>query len=74
MCRTFHQDGVPEEWVLWNLFTFTLEDRARKWYHVASVEAGGDWKTRSEVHYKILFSTKSAQVEKRNLGFHATRE
>jgi len=53
VCRTFHQDGVPEEWVLWNLFPFTLEDRARKWYHVASVEAGGDWKT-----LKVKFTTR----------------
>ena len=45
VCRTFYQDGVPVEWVLWNLFPFTLEDKANKWYQAASVEAEGDWET-----------------------------
>ena len=28
ICHTFQQDGVPEEWVKWNLFPFTLIDKA----------------------------------------------
>ena len=45
VCRTFYQDGVPVEWVLWNIFPFTLEDKANRWYQSASVEAEGDWET-----------------------------
>jgi len=39
VCHTFHQDGVPVEWVKWNLFPFTLVDKANKWYQAASIEA-----------------------------------
>ena len=28
ICHTFQQDGVPEEWVKWNLFPFPLVDKA----------------------------------------------
>jgi len=56
VCRTFHQDGVPEEWVLWNLFPFTLEDRARKWYDTASIEAEGDWDALKLKFTKRFFS------------------
>ena len=43
VCHTFHQDGVLLEWVKWNLFPFTLVDKANKWYQAASIEAKGDW-------------------------------
>ena len=43
ICRTFQQDGVPAEWVKWNLFPFTLIDKAQRWYQLASRESQGDW-------------------------------
>jgi hypothetical protein len=30
-------------WFKWNLFPFSLEDEARRWYTLASVEAKGNW-------------------------------
>ena len=40
--HTFYQEGVPVEWVKWNIFPFTLVDKASKWYQAASIEAKGD--------------------------------
>jgi len=56
VCRTFYQDGVLVEWVLWNLFPFTLVDKANKWYQAASVEAEGDWETLEQKFLTRFFS------------------
>jgi hypothetical protein len=37
------QEGVPAAWFKWNLFPFSLEDEARIWYTLASVEVNGNW-------------------------------
>ncbi|WVZ53515.1 hypothetical protein U9M48_004445 [Paspalum notatum var. saurae] len=42
VCYTFYREGVPVEWVKWNIFLFTLVDKASKWYQAASIEAKGD--------------------------------
>jgi hypothetical protein len=36
------QQGVQAAWFKWNLFPFFLEDEARRWYTLASVEAKGN--------------------------------
>jgi hypothetical protein len=38
ICNTVQQ-GVPATWFKWILFPFSLEDEARRWYTLASVEA-----------------------------------
>jgi hypothetical protein len=43
ICNTVQQEGVPAAWFKWNLFPFSLEDEARRWYTLASVEAKGNW-------------------------------
>jgi hypothetical protein len=43
ICNTVHQEVVPAAWLKWNLFPFSLEDEARRWYTLASVEVKGDW-------------------------------
>jgi hypothetical protein len=43
LCNTVQQEGVPAAWFKWNLFAFSLEDEARRWYTLASVEAKGNW-------------------------------
>jgi hypothetical protein len=42
ICNTMQQEGVPAAWFKWNLFPFSLEDEARRWYTLASVEAKGN--------------------------------
>jgi hypothetical protein len=42
ICNTVQQ-GVPTTWFKWNLFPFSLEDEARRWYTLVSVEAKGNW-------------------------------
>jgi len=42
ICHSFQQ-GVPAEWYKWNLFPFTLIDKAQRWYPLAAKEAQGDW-------------------------------
>jgi hypothetical protein len=43
ICNTVQQEGVPAAWFKWNLFPFSLEDEARRWYTLASVEVKGSW-------------------------------
>ena len=43
ICHTFQQ-GVPAEWIKWNLFPFTLVDKAQIWYPLVVSEAKGDWR------------------------------
>jgi hypothetical protein len=43
ICNTVQQEGVPATWFKWNLFPFSLEDEARRWYTLASIEAKGNW-------------------------------
>jgi hypothetical protein len=43
LCNTVQQKGVPAAWFKWNLFPFSLEDEAQRWYTLASVEAKGNW-------------------------------
>jgi hypothetical protein len=37
------QQGVPAAWFKWNLFPFSLEDEAQRWYTLTSVEVKGNW-------------------------------
>jgi hypothetical protein len=42
ICNTVQQ-GVSTGWFKWNLFPFSVEDEARRWYTLASIEAKGNW-------------------------------
>jgi hypothetical protein len=43
ICNTVQQEGVPAASFKWNLFSFSLEDEARRWYTLASIEAKENW-------------------------------
>jgi hypothetical protein len=43
ICNRVQQEGVPDAWFKWNLFPFSLEDEAQRWYTFTSVEAKGNW-------------------------------
>jgi hypothetical protein len=42
ICNTVQQ-GVPAAWFKWNLFPFSFDNEAQRWYTLASVEAKGNW-------------------------------
>jgi hypothetical protein len=43
ICNTVQQKGVPAAWFKWNIFPFSLEDEARRWYTLVFVEAKENW-------------------------------
>jgi hypothetical protein len=43
ICNMVQQEGILASWFKWNLFPFSLEDEARRWYTLASVEVKGSW-------------------------------
>jgi hypothetical protein len=42
ICNTVQQEGVSAAWFKWNLFPFSLEDEAQRWYTLASIGAKGN--------------------------------
>jgi hypothetical protein len=43
ICNMVQQEGVLAAWFKWNLFPFSLEDEARRWYTLVFVEVKGSW-------------------------------
>jgi hypothetical protein len=43
ICNMVQQEGVLAAWFKWNLFPFSLEDEARRWYTLASIESKENW-------------------------------
>jgi hypothetical protein len=42
LCNTVRQEGVPDEWFKWNLFTYSLAGETKMWYSFASFEVEGN--------------------------------
>jgi hypothetical protein len=38
LCNTVQQDRVPLAWFRWNLFSYSLAEKARRWLALASFE------------------------------------
>jgi hypothetical protein len=38
LCNTVCLEGVPDEWLKWNLFPYSLAGEAKSWYSFASFE------------------------------------
>jgi hypothetical protein len=43
LCNTVCLEGVPDEWLKWNLFPYSLAGEAKSWYSFASFEVEGNW-------------------------------
>jgi hypothetical protein len=43
LCNTVRQEGVPDEWLKWDLFPYSLASEAKTWYSFASFEVEGNW-------------------------------
>jgi hypothetical protein len=44
LCNTVRQEGVPDEYLKWNLFPYSLASEANTWHSFASFEVEGNWK------------------------------
>jgi hypothetical protein len=42
LCNTVQQEGVPVDWYKWNLFPYSLADKAKRWHSLASFEVEGN--------------------------------
>jgi hypothetical protein len=69
ICNTVQQE-VSAAWFKWNLFPFSLEDEARRWYTLASVESKGNW---DEIVKKFLLKfspiSKVQDIRRQVLNF-----
>jgi hypothetical protein len=45
LCNTVQQDRVPLAWFRWNLFSYSLAEKARRWLALASFEEKRNWDT-----------------------------
>jgi hypothetical protein len=55
LCNTVRQEGVPDEWLKWNLFPYSLADEAKTWYSFASFEVEGNWNKLTKKFCKKFF-------------------
>jgi hypothetical protein len=67
ICNTVQQEGVPATWFKWNLFLFSLEHEARRWYTLASVEAKGNWDELVKKFLLKFFPISKVQYLRRQL-------
>jgi hypothetical protein len=43
LCNKVQQEGVLVDWYKWNLFSYSLADKAKRWHSLASFEVEGNW-------------------------------
>jgi hypothetical protein len=67
ICNTVQQQGDPAAWFKWNLFPFSLEDEARRWYTLVSVEAKGNWDELLKKFLLKFFPIKKVQDIRRQV-------
>jgi hypothetical protein len=67
ICNTVQQEGVLAAWSKWNLFPFSLEDEAQRWYTLASTEAKGNWDELVKKFLSKFFSISKVQDLRRQV-------
>jgi hypothetical protein len=73
ICNTVQQEGVPASWFKWNLFPFSLEDEARRWYTFTSVKAKGNWDESEEVSFEVISHKQGPRLKEVSAHFQARR-
>jgi hypothetical protein len=68
ICNTVQQ-GVSTGWFKWNLFPFSVEDEARRWYTLASIEAKGNWDELVKILLKFFPIRKFQDLRRQVLTF-----
>jgi hypothetical protein len=61
LCNTVRQEGVPDEWLKWNLFPYSLAGEAKMWYSFASFEVEGNWNKLTKKFYEKFFPISKVQ-------------
>jgi hypothetical protein len=67
ICNMVKQEGVSAAWFKWNLFPFSLEDEARRWYTFASVEVKGNWDDLVKKFLSLFFPISKAKYLRRQV-------
>jgi hypothetical protein len=70
LCNTVQQEGVPVDWYKWNLFPYSLADKAKRWHSLASFEVEGNWNRLVKKFCEKFFSISRVQnVRKQVINF-----
>jgi hypothetical protein len=64
LCNTVRQ-GVPNEWLKWNLFPYSLAGEAKTWYSFASFEVEGNWNKLTKMFCEKFFPISKVQHHRR---------
>jgi hypothetical protein len=70
LCNTVQQEGVPIDWYKWNLFPYSLADKAKRWHSLASFEVEGNWNRLVKKFCEKIFPISRVQnVRKEVINF-----
>jgi hypothetical protein len=67
ICNTVHQEGVPDKWLKWNLFPYSLAGEAKTWYSFASFEVEGNWNKLTKKFCEKFFPISKVQHLRRQV-------
>jgi hypothetical protein len=67
LCNTVRQEGVPDEWFKWNLFTYSLTSEAKTWYSFASFKIEGNWNVLTKKFRDKFFRISKVQHLRRQV-------
>jgi hypothetical protein len=62
LCNTVHQEGVPDEWLKWNLFPYSLSGEVKMWYSFASFKVEGNWNKLTRNFARSFFQLASFNI------------
>jgi hypothetical protein len=67
ICNMVRQEGVPDGWFKWNLFSYSLVDNAKTWYSFASFEVDGNWNKLTKKFCEKFFPISKVQHLRRQV-------
>jgi hypothetical protein len=64
------QQGVPVNWYKWNLFPYSLADKAKRWHSLAFFKVEGNWnRLVKKICEKIFLISRVQNVRKQVINF-----
>jgi hypothetical protein len=64
------QQGVPVNWYKWNLFSYSLTDKAKRWHSLAFFKVEGNWnRLVKKICEKIFLISRVQNVRKQVINF-----
>jgi hypothetical protein len=61
LCNTVRQ-GVPDEWIKWNLFSYSLAGEGKMRYSFASFEVEGNWNKLTKKFVRSFFQSAKFNI------------